>query len=107
MGAVDEGLGEVELAATFEILGERMQHALEGAVADPVLKSPVTGLIRRISWRQILPGRTGAQNPEHAHQDIAWIAIGPAADAELRRLLDGKQRLQHRPLIFGEVHLNL
>ncbi len=107
MGAVDKCFGQVELAASFEILGERMQHAFERAVADPVLKSAMAGLIRRISRRQVLPRCACAQDPEHSHQHVAGIAVRPSSDADLHRLLGGKQRLQERPLIFGEIHLNL
>jgi hypothetical protein len=51
VGAVDERLGQVQLAASFQVFGERMQDTIERAVLDPALKSPMTGLIRRIAAR--------------------------------------------------------
>ncbi len=107
MGAVDECLGQVELAAPLEILGERMQNALECALAHPILKSAMAGLIRRIPRRHVFPRRAGPKDPQHAVQNVSRIAIRPASNAELRRLFDGKQRSQQGPLLFGEVHPNL
>jgi hypothetical protein len=107
VGAVDECLGEIELAALFEIFGERAEDAFERAVAHPVLKSAMAGLIRRIPRGHVLPRRAGAKDPQHAVQDVSRIAIRPPPYTELRRFLDGEQRTQQRPLVFGEVHPNL
>ena len=107
MGAINECLGEIEFAASLQILCERVQHTLERAVSHPLLKSPMAGLIWRVPSWEILPGCAGTQDPEYAVQNIARIAVGPASNASLRRLLDGKQRPQKRPLFIGEVHCNL
>jgi len=107
VGAVDECLGEIELAASLQVLCECVQDAIDRSVAHPVLKPPVAGLIGRISRWKIFPRRTGAKNPKHAVQDVARIAIRPASNALLHRFLDGEQRPQKRPLLFGEVHRNL
>ena len=107
MGAVDERFGEVQLAASLQIFGKRVQNTVDGPVAHPVLKSAVAGLIRRITGREVLPRSTGAKDPQHAVQDVARIAIRPTSNALLHRLLDGKQRPQQIPLVVGEVHRNL
>ena len=107
MGAIDERLGEVELSASLQIFSERVENALERAVAHPVLKSPMARLIRRVSRRQIFPRRSGTQNPEHAVKHVSRVAVWTASHASLSRFLDGKQRPQKRPLLIGEVHCNL
>ena len=81
----------------MEIRGERFDHAPERAFADPALKAAMTGLIRRIAVRQVLPGRAGAKDPEDAVQHIARIAPrSPAPIAAESRLR--QQRRQNGPL---------
>jgi len=41
VGAVDKGLGQVELASTFEVLGQTAQQSLEHALFHPALETPV------------------------------------------------------------------
>jgi len=43
VGAVDEGLGQVEFPSTFEILGQTAQQPLEHAFLHPALEAPVAG----------------------------------------------------------------
>jgi len=67
-----------------------------------MLKAAMTGLIRRIATRQIVPGGTGAQDPEHPVEHSSRVAprsptpIGPSPRTE--------QWIEHRPLGVGEVH---
>jgi len=51
VGAVDEGLGEIELPALSKVLRETAQDLWEHAFLDPALKTTVTRLIRRVSAR--------------------------------------------------------
>jgi hypothetical protein len=99
---VDEGLAEIEFASIAEVFGEALQHAQQPAAALPLLKATMTGLVRRIARGEIVPGRSGAQHPQHAVQDRARglrrtaASIGTAAVA--------KQRLEDLPLRVSQVH---
>jgi hypothetical protein len=57
-----------------EIHGERLEDLPQGAAVDPGLKAAVTGLIRRVAGRQILPRGAGPEDPEDPVQHIARIA---------------------------------
>jgi hypothetical protein len=67
-----------------------------------MLKAAMTGLIRRIATRQIVPSSARAQDPEHSVEHGARVAprsptpIGPSPWSE--------QWIEHRPLGVGEVH---
>ena len=101
-GGIDEGFGEIEFAAVAEILREPLQQPVEPAAALPLLKAAMTGLIRRIAARQIVPRRPGAEHPEHAVQHRARIGPGPAASIGAPPRTEG--RFEHGPLGVGEVH---
>lgn len=87
----------------MQIPGERVQDAPEGAVVDPALKPPMTGLIRRIPFGQILPGGTGAEHPEDAIEHVPRIAPRTTASVATHAGLRQEQ-LENRPLLLGEVH---
>ena len=62
----------------------------------------MTGLIGRITTRQIVPGSASAQNPEDAVQNRARIL--PRSTSPIVPPFRTKQRFQQRPLGVGEVH---
>lgn len=106
MGAIDERLCQIQLAAITQVFCKSTKDPLQRSVLDPRLKSSVTRLIRRISARQVGPGRTGAQDPHHAVDDVTRIA--PWATTLLRRSLPFLAREAAAdcvPLLVGEVHL--
>ena len=107
MGPVDESLCQVQLSATTQVLGECPKNLLQRPVAHPTLKSTVTGLIRRIARRKVLPRRPGAKDPQDAVQNVPRIAEGPSPDALLDRLFLREKRLKYGPLLFGEVHIKV
>jgi len=107
VGAVDECLGQVELAAFLQVLGERSQHFLERPLAHPALESPMACLIRRIATRQVLPRRASPEDPKHAVHDVARIAEGSATPIVDRGLFVGQQRANELPLLVGEVHIQV
>jgi hypothetical protein len=43
VGAVDVGLGEIQLASSFQILGEAVQQTLEDALLHPAFEAPIAG----------------------------------------------------------------
>ena len=101
-GRVDEGLTEIDLAAVAEIFREPLQQPIEPATALPGLKAAVTGLIRGIAPRQVMPRRPGAEDPEHTVEDGS--RIGPGAPAPIGAPTRTEGRFQHGPLGVGEVH---
>lgn len=65
MGAVDEGLGQVELSTITQVSGERLEHAPEHALANPLLHAAMAGLIGRELAGQRFPGCSGPEDPEN------------------------------------------
>ena len=106
MCAVDEGFAQVKLAAITKVFCDRVKGRLQDSALGPLLKSSVTGLIRRISRRQVGPRSAGAQDPEHAVQ--YGPRINPRATAAFsrrRKLVLRKVRPNRGPLIVGDIHL--
>jgi hypothetical protein len=104
VGAIDERLCQIELAAITQVLCEPTKHPLQRSGFDPRLKPPVVGLIRRIATGQVCPRRTGPKDPHHAVNDIAWIA--PWTPTLLRRSLPFLAReaaADRVPLLVGET----
>ena len=62
----------------------------------------MTGLIRRIAIRQILPGRAGAQDPKDAVQHVPRIPPRSATPVRASLLLE--ERLNDLPLLVGQIH---
>ena len=62
----------------------------------------MTGLVRRVAKRQVVPGSAGAQNPQHAVEHRARVLPRPAP--AIGPPFGTKQRIEHRPLGVGEVH---
>lgn len=85
---------------------EAFEDAAERAAADPELKAPMTGLVRRVAWRQVVPRSSGPHDPEDAVEDIAGIA--PRAPAPIpTHLRSGKPGRDQSPLPLSEVHRHL
>jgi hypothetical protein len=78
-----------------------VQQASQRAIALPLLKAAMAGLVGRIAVRQIVPGSAGAQNPEDSIQHGARIAPGSPTLAMRRHV---ENRLENRPLGVAEVH---
>ena len=62
----------------------------------------MTGLIGRITTRQVVPGCAGAQNPEDTVQHRSRIL--PRSASPIVPAFRTKQRFEQRPLGVGEVH---
>jgi hypothetical protein len=63
----------------------------------------VTGLVGRVALGEVFPGCSGAQYPEDAVEDVAWVSPGPASSIFSSRWIRNK-RLQHFPLLVCEIH---
>ena len=101
-GRIDEGFGEIDLAAVAQIFGETLQEPVQPAAALPLLKAPMARLIRWVARRQVVPRGPSAQYPEHAVQHGA--RIGPRTAPTIGTSLRPKERLEHGPLLVSEVH---
>jgi len=100
MGTVNEGLGQIDLAAIPKVLCQRPKNLPKGALLDPLLHAAMAGLIGRIFARQRLPSGASPEDPEDPVQDPASgdtrpsLAVTPAFDLR-------DQRLDDRPLFIG------
>jgi hypothetical protein len=106
MGAINEGLGQIDLAAITQVSSERFEDPPEHAVLYPLLHAAVARLVRRVLTRQRLPRRAGPQDPEHAVEHATgidtWPTLAVFANGRLR-----DQRLNNAPLLVGELHVLL
>ncbi len=101
-GRVDEGFTQIDLPAVAEILREPLQEAIEAARSLPDLEAAMAGLVRRIAPRQIGPRRPGPEDPEHGVQHAAGGRPRPAS--AIRSPPWPEDRLEHGPLLVGQVH---
>lgn len=100
--AVDERFLQIQMAFVVERLRENFEEAPKQAGADPVLKSPVAGLIRRMAVREVRPRGPGPQNPKDAVQYGAVLFPGtPSAVFPVRER--GQEGADEGPLPVGEV----
>jgi|GEM_PF-1745458 len=67
--AVDEAFGQIDLAAQFQISGQRRERLLQRAILDPAREAAEAGRIRRIPVRHVGPRSAGTQHPEDAIHD--------------------------------------
>ena len=104
MGAVDEALGQVELAVRGEMVGEALEDGLEHAALDPTLIATVSPLVRRIAPRKIRPRRTCAENPQRGVDDVTRGLPRPARLLPRAPLAGRDVQLDCRPLRVREVH---
>ena len=100
--AIDERFLHIQIALVVKGLGENLKEGPQHAVADPPLKPPVTGLMRRIAGRQIRPWGSGPQDPEDA---IKHRAILPprAPSTVLAARQVGQEAPNEFPLLVREV----
>jgi len=104
MGAIDEGLCQIDFAAVPQVFRERLEHFPEHARLDPFLHPTVNRLIRRVFARQRLPRRAGPKDPEHAVEHVTG-GHTRATLAVLARLRMWDQRFDNAPLLVGELHV--
>src|SRR5215208_1657990 len=100
-GAVDEVDGPVQVAVGIGLGLQVGEDAVPDALLAPAVVAAGDGAALAVAPRQVVPGRTGAQDPEDAVDDP------PMVDARFARLglLRWEQRLESRPLLVGQVSL--
>jgi hypothetical protein len=85
-----------------ECLREDFEDGPKHAGADPPLKPPVAGLMRRIAGRQVRPWGAGPQDPEEAIQHRAVLPPG-APSTVLAAPQLRQESPDHVPLLVREV----
>jgi hypothetical protein len=79
-GGIDEGLGQIELAACQQILGQLVQHFVQHPFVHPALEATVAGLVWwKFALRQFPPLCPGSQNPQHPFQHGTSFFPRPSA----------------------------
>jgi hypothetical protein len=106
VGAVDERLGQVELAACDQIVGERLQHLLQNAGLNPTLEATEARRVRRVPSRHVGPRSAGPEDPQNAVEHVAGITPRPSA-AVVAHLRRWEKLLDCCPLLIGQVHFDL
>ena len=86
----------------MECLGEDFEDAPQHAGADPLLKPPVAGLIRRIAVRQVGPRGAGPQDPQDAIEHGAVLPPRAPSTVFAARQL-GQEGPNEVPLLVREV----
>ena len=99
---VDEGFGQIDLAAASQLFGESLEQELKASGSLPQLKATMAGLMRRIAARQIVPRGARAQDPEDALEDRPRRR--PGAPSSIRSTSRSKDRFEDGPLLIGEIH---
>jgi hypothetical protein len=105
VGAVDEGFGQVDLAALLKVSGESGQDGVQNAPALPLLEAVVARLIRRVAAREIRPRRSRAKDPQDPVEYVPGIP--PRSSATGRRAVPlwlGDAASNRLPLLVGEIH---
>jgi hypothetical protein len=88
-GAVHEALRKIEPAALLEIFGQRAKDPVEHPFLAPSPKAAVTGLVGRIAFRQIAPGRACTQDPQDTIEHVSGVPPRPSfAVRPARRIWD-------------------
>ena len=90
-----------DLAGQSAASREPFEQAIEWPTALPLLKSPMTRLVRGIPQRQIGPRGAGAEHPEDPVQNCP--RIGPRSPASIGTATPTKGRMEKGPLGVGQV----
>jgi len=82
------------------MFGQFTQDQLQLAGAHPLLKTPMTGLERRVLLRQFAPLRAATQHPQHAVQDRTRVMPRPPTIVGPPRW--AQHRLNQTPVFVGQ-----
>src|SRR5665647_496600 len=106
MGAIDESLGQIDLAAVSQVLCERLENLPEHSIRNPLLHPAVARLVRRVLAGQRSPRSSGPKDPEHSVENVA--RGNPRTTlAVLAQFGLWNQTLNNPPLLVSELHVLL
>lgn len=100
---VDESFYVLDTASVVEVTTQRRHHGLHRAVVHPLLKTPVTRLVRREAPGKVMPRRSGSHDPEDPLENEPGVT-SRSAPLPRRRLQRGEERLDKPPLDLGQLH---
>lgn len=106
MGAIDEGLSQIDFAAITQVLRQCFKDLPEHTVLDPLLHTAVTRLVGRVLTRQRFPRSSGPKDPKHSVENVASSDTRPPL-AVLANVGFRDQRLDNTPLLVSELHVLL
>jgi hypothetical protein len=106
VGAVDEGLSQIDLATVAQVRCECLEDLPEHALCYPFLHSAMTGLVRRVLARQRFPRGSGPQDPEHSVENTSRFDARSTL-AVFAHFGFRDQRLDDTPLLVSELHVLL
>src|SRR5260370_24875457 len=98
-GAIDEMQVPVHPTGLVGLLLQRGQDAVPDAGGTPAIEAAGDRLVAAVALRQVLPGRSGPQDPLDTIDDGTMVVIGPPRPWVLGR----QQRLRARPLLVGKL----
>ena len=104
--AVYVAFREVYLSPLLEVFGQCFENIRENPFLNPSLKAAMAGLVGWVAFWKVFPGRSSAKYPENAVQDVPWVSPGSSPTVFSARRL-GDKRLQHFPLLVGEIQVLL
>lgn len=105
MAAVDERLGEVDLAALVQVTSERGEDPIENSFALPLLETLEARRVRRIPTRHVGPRCAGPQHPEDPVKNVARISPRTPALLRCAFVLGSRHELLDRvPLLVCQIH---
>ena len=93
---------QVQLTFVVKGLREDFENGPQRAGADPPLKPPLAGLMRRIMGRQVRSWGAGPQDPQDAINYWTVLPPGPPSTVVAARQL-AKKASDHVPLLVREV----
>jgi hypothetical protein len=101
--STNRGAVDVVVTALGHRFGESRGDALPDTGGTPSPKTPVDRVPVAVLLRHVAPGRTGAQPPENAIDDVA-IVLGRAPPSALSRFsLNRQQNPQDTPLDLAQI----
>lgn len=86
----------------MQVLSQSFEHSPKDACPNPILKTAVTGLVRRIPLRQVAPWGARTQHPQDAVKHTTARFPRAAAAIFAARWLRN-QWVKNRPLRIGQV----
>src|ERR1039458_9448609 len=97
VGAVHQPQVPVDFALLIQANSQRLENAVEGAIASPAVEAVVDAFPFSVPFGQVTPRCAGAENPQHAVKHGAMIVPSSAAS------LFGEQSLDEIPMSIAQL----
>jgi Na+-transporting NADH:ubiquinone oxidoreductase subunit NqrB len=104
-GGVDGSFAQIQFSSMHQIFGQDPKNHFEAAILLPLLKTAMAGLIGRVAVGQVMPRRSGAQDPQDSIQNGSCLPRRPPLP--IRTPWFHEHTLEYLPLAFGQIHSSL